>query len=708
MKSVINTIWCILLAVSVQAQTESLFQLNTKLKLLEEKENYKFDTVYLNTLIKISFIYADNYPDSALLRLPILERNCTSAGHEKGEVDVYNVYGNTYQTKGDFGKALKYYEKSYRLAQKIGYKKTLPGLLGNIALVYLNQGNYPVALERFFESLKEAESIGDKQVILSSHNNIGTIYFYQGKMNDAEIAYQKTLKIALEIKDTSSIALAYNNMGEVNLEQNNPSKALQNLSVAYELANLKNYSGILLAITNTLGDTYFRLDSTQKAYDFFQNALLLSEQRDNARATCKALIGLAKVHQRKGLKNEALNDAMRALQKAREMGQAQLLRDAYEIVADIYEDLGDGSSAFQYYRNFKIYDDSLQSLETERIVANYKAENEFSKKELEFERNALKQRWLMYAALAAMVTLVVIVWIVNRNRKWLRLTYKELQQKNVTIEGQKLQAEQTLSMLKATQSQLILSEKMASLGELTAGIAHEIQNPLNFVNNFSEVNRELISELVDEVEKGNIEEVKLLATDIKENSEKINHHGKRADAIVKGMLQHSRSTNNATKEPTDINALANEYLRLAYHGLRAKDKTFNATMKTDFDESIGNINIIPQDIGRVILNLITNAFCAVDEKKKQTGNDYEPTISVSTKKRNNEVVITVSDNGTGIPDAIREKIFQPFFTTKPTGSGTGLGLSLAYDIIKAQGGEVKAEKNATGGASFIIYLPVIN
>ena len=263
---------------------------------------------------------------------------------------------------------------------------------------------------------------------------------------------------------------------------------------------------------------------------------------------------------------------------------------------------------------------------------------------------------------------------------------------------------QSLVDLKATQSQLIQSEKMASLGELTAGIAHEIQNPLNFVNNFSEVNKELLDEMNEEIDKGNYEEVKIIAKDVTDNQEKINYHGKRADAIVKGMLQHSRSS-SGQKEPTDINGLADEYLRLAYHGLRAKDKTFNATLKTEYDASIGNINIIPQDMGRVILNLITNAFYVVKEKKRETPNGYEPTVTVTTRKTKDKIIISVKDNGKGIPQKIVDKIFQPFFTTKPTGLGTGLGLSLSYDIVKAHGGELKVETKEGEGAEFIIILP---
>nr|WP_297706232.1 ATP-binding protein [uncultured Eudoraea sp.] len=273
------------------------------------------------------------------------------------------------------------------------------------------------------------------------------------------------------------------------------------------------------------------------------------------------------------------------------------------------------------------------------------------------------------------------------------------------LENAKESIETTLTELKATQNQLVQSEKMASLGELTAGIAHEIQNPLNFVNNFSEVSVELIEEMNEELKKGDLKEAQAIAEDVKQNLDKITHHGKRADGIVKGMLQHSRSS-SGQKEPTDINVLADEYLRLAYHGLRAKDKTFSATMETDFDESIDKINVIPQDIGRVILNLITNAFYVVSERKLQQPNGYEPTVSVKTKKNGNQVLISVKDNGKGIPQKVLEKIFQPFFTTKPTGEGTGLGLSMSYDIVKAHGGELKVETNEGEGSQFIIILPV--
>ncbi|HLY68976.1 MAG TPA: ATP-binding protein [Puia sp.] len=273
------------------------------------------------------------------------------------------------------------------------------------------------------------------------------------------------------------------------------------------------------------------------------------------------------------------------------------------------------------------------------------------------------------------------------------------------LREEKSRAENALMDLKATQKQLIQAEKMASLGELTAGIAHEIQNPLNFVNNFSEVNKEMIDEATAEMDKGNYDEVKNILIDLKGNSEKINFHGKRADSIVKGMLQHSRQS-KGLKEPTDLNALVDGYFRLAYHGLRAKEKDFNVKTETDLDNSIGKVNVVAQDMGRVLLNLINNAFYAANEKKKSAGVHYDPAVFVQTKKSENQVSISVSDNGGGIPQEIVDKIFQPFFTTKPSGQGTGLGLSLSYDIVKAHGGEIKVETKEGEGTTFIIQLPV--
>jgi signal transduction histidine kinase len=308
----------------------------------------------------------------------------------------------------------------------------------------------------------------------------------------------------------------------------------------------------------------------------------------------------------------------------------------------------------------------------------------------------LKNRIKYILLIAALIIILLVAF--------LQLKANRLKQKaNDQLQQQKIKIETTLTELRSAQAQLIQSEKMASLGELTAGIAHEIQNPLNFVNNFSDLNGELIDEMNKEIGKGNLEEVKSIAENITENEKKINYHGKRAEAIVKGMLQHSRS-GTGIKENANINVLADEYLRLAYHGFRARQKSINVTMQTDYDQSIDGIEVVSQDFGRVFLNLYNNALYAVTTKKEQQRENYEPEVIVSTRKLGNKIEIRVKDNGIGIPQNIKSKIFQPFFTTKPTGQGTGLGLSLSYDIIKAHGGEIKVESKEGEFTEFVILI----
>jgi signal transduction histidine kinase len=378
--------------------------------------------------------------------------------------------------------------------------------------------------------------------------------------------------------------------------------------------------------------------------------------------------------------------------------------------------LGNDSAALKYLKAFKdIVEKTDKNDELSRIAdAEIKSILDKSQQEiiaLEREQeivnqeNKIQRLWLFSTA-GALISALLLLYILFRNNR-------NKQKTNALLKQQKEKVESTLEKLKSTQAQLIQSEKMASLGELTAGIAHEIQNPLNFVNNFSEVNRELIAELREELDNGNLEEVKEIATDLEQNEEKISHHGKRADAIVKGMLQHSRSS-SGQKEPTDINVLADEYLRLAYHGLRAKNKSFNADFKLETDDNLSKVNVVPQDIGRVLLNLINNAFHAVSERnlsgfKNLTGipqqENYKPTVTVYTKSLGDKIEIRVKDNGNGIPEDIKDKIFQPFFTTKPTGEGTGLGLSMSYDIItKGHGGELIVDSDPGTGTEFIIRL----
>lgn len=377
--------------------------------------------------------------------------------------------------------------------------------------------------------------------------------------------------------------------------------------------------------------------------------------------------------------------------------RVEILRDC-RLIAELYTKMGNGSKAAETYVIFLAKQDSLLADQEKYRSINFEAEQQMNEKErsiasLESQNRIASLSRNFLIGIAALLLLVA-------GGIYQRFRFKK--KANLVLE-------KTLAELKSTQTQLIQSEKMASLGELTAGIAHEIQNPLNFVNNFSEVNTEMIGELEQEVFKGNLAEVKAIVKNIKDNEQKITHHGKRAGDIVKGMLQHSR-TSSGQKELTDINALADEYLRLAYHGLKAKDKSFNAKFETNLDSAIPKVNVVPQDIGRVILNLINNAFYTVSEKstlrQAQGDSGYEPTVIVSAKLLGDKIELCVKDNGNGIPEKIKEKIFQPFFTTKPTGQGTGLGLSLAYDIItKGHAGSLTVTSNDEG-AEFILHLPV--
>ena len=313
------------------------------------------------------------------------------------------------------------------------------------------------------------------------------------------------------------------------------------------------------------------------------------------------------------------------------------------------------------------------------------------------------QTWWAYALYS--LAGLFVVWLIHKYQKARTIRIEREKTKDKELEQAK-EIEKAYTELKETQNQLIQSEKMASLGELTAGIAHEIQNPMNFINNFSEVSTELMAEMVEELDKGEIAEAKVISKDIIQNLEKISHHGKRASSIVKGMLEHSRNS-SGKKELTDINVLADEYLRLAYHGLRAKDKSFNADFKTELDETLPKVAIMPQDLGRVILNLINNAFYAVSARAESKEENYKPLVTVTTENLKEQVLIKIIDNGTGIAPEIKDKIFQPFFTTKPTGKGTGLGLSLAYDIVTTgHGGAIELDTKPGVGTAFSIYIPI--
>jgi signal transduction histidine kinase len=462
---------------------------------------------------------------------------------------------------------------------------------------------------------------------------------------------------------------------------------------AYESAAKINLWWVSNRVALALGDVQQKLGDYKLALYYYREAL---QNALTKQFNFDTNFAIAQLYHQDEIPDSSIYYAKKSLLIAREGGIYSSIIDASLLLSSIYEDK-DSQKALEYSRFAIAYKDSLDNL---RMTTALDAFVDFDEQERQYEIDAAKtefrNRLRMNTFLGSTFTLIVIAIFLFRNNR-----QKQKAQQKI---------ERAYDQLKTTQTQLIQSEKMASLGELTAGIAHEIQNPLNFVNNFSEVSDELISELKAERSKVKVERDEYLEDgiirDVGQNLQKIKHHGQRASEIVKSMLQHSR-TNTSEKESTDINTLCDEYLRLAYHGFRAKDKAFNAEFKTELDPNLPKIEVVPQDIGRVLLNLINNAFQAVSIKaSEKVDSHYKPLVTVLTERLGGHIEIRIIDNGPGISEAIIDKIFQPFFTTKPTGLGTGLGLSLSYDIIRAHGGDIKVESSQGIGTQFKIYIPV--
>ncbi|MEJ0106069.1 MAG: ATP-binding protein, partial [Bacteroidota bacterium] len=664
--------------------------------------------------------------------LSSLYRSLSDATSDTARMEAYSNLGSYYLLE-DRDSTDFYLEKALPIAVKLNLKLDEASILNKMGVTLMQQEKFSKSLEFYLKAVNIAKDPSIEKTIWhlspgqtpmnarmlelsNSYDLIGLLNAYTGNWIDNTKNqlknYREAEKYAKAAGDKGPIAYINFHMGIAYMNEGKLDSALMLMKKAIStFSDLKDQSGLGRAM-KFLGDTYEKMGNLDLAANTILQAIPFLKETNDYLHVGLGYISLSHVYADLKNNDSALYYARESLKIFEKRKDAAWKRDAYNLLASCFDRLGRTDSATVYLKLAKSLSDSLSVEERKNLLAflDVVVDEQVKLEKLEKEKIETREKLRIYLLTTGIVVFIVIVFLLYRNNQHRKKTNETLRQRNEKIEN-------TLHQLRSAQAQLVQSEKMASLGELTAGIAHEIQNPLNFVNNFSEVNMELLSEMKDEMKKGNLDEVNAIANDIIENELKINHHGKRADAIVKGMLQHSRSTGNV-KEQTDINVLADEYLRLAYHGLRAKDKLFNATMKTDYDETIGKINIVPQDIGRVILNVITNAFYTVNEKRKQVSIGlstverlatlYEPTVSISTKKLGDAVEFSVKDNGNGIPQKAIDKIFQPFFTTKPTGQGTGLGLSLAYDIIKAHGGEIKVETKEGEGTEFIIQLPVHN
>jgi two-component system, NtrC family, sensor kinase len=669
------------------------------------------------SLLNLSFAYCqllntgafanENFADSILTQIKHTTNDTSKA-------DLLNSLGDYYLfVRQD--SSVFYLEKGIELAEKINYPFGSYTGYVKMAFALNTASNYGTALDKALKSLKIAEKLKSERLksmaqsyctmaLINLRNHFDTLALIQSRQSILLFKESGVSNENLYWGPYSQIALIY-------LARNNLDSALFYAKKGYDLSLHSSARGqSQVSVTaSILAGVYRKMGKIQVARDYYVLGIEADKKFNAPLLRVRLFNNFAQFYKNIGQIDSCIYYAKIAFQSCKNHQFGEQATDATGLVAQSYELLRKPDSALKYMKLFVTIKDTIfnqsKLLQIQLLNFDEGQRQKDIQRAIDEAQERYANRVRYYALFATVGVFLLLTVILYRNNRNKLIANRALESQKKEIDHQRIKAENMLYELKSTQAQLIQSEKMASLGELTAGIAHEIQNPLNFVNNFSEVNKELIDEMQQEMDKGNYTDAKEISNDIKENEQKINHHGKRADAIVKGMLQHSQSS-TGQKEPTDINKLADEYLRLAYHGLRAKDNAFNATIKTDFDGSIGNINIIAQDIGRVLLNLYNNAFYALSEKSKQQPNGYKPVISIITKKIGDKVFISVKDTGNGIPQKVFDKIFQPFFTTKPTGQGTGLGLSLSYDIVKAHGGEIKVNTKEGEGSEFIIELPL--
>jgi two-component system, NtrC family, sensor kinase len=565
-------------------------------------------------------------------------------------------------------------------------------ILSELGDTYFGYGEMTRGLKMIDSALKLAEKTRNKQALGIVYHNFA--FCYQDDIYYIKSYNQKALQFSLAGGDDLFICLELLNLGEIYQIEHKADSARYYLLKSFELSLRKHIDPVITYNLIAIGTLQTNAKLKLK---YCRMALNMPFAGKNPLILCNILDSIASYYKEQGILDSALFYGKKGYNAANNLFLTKTIWSA-RFLSKLYKDRN-SDSALKYQDIYYTSRDSLFNINEVRNAQLQTNREQQRQQKIAVQKTTIQTRFQFYILLLIIIFLLLLAFVFWRNT---RSKHKA----NLLLHKQKEQIQHALKELKLTQQQLIQSEKMASLGELTAGIAHEIQNPLNFVNNFSEVSKEMLEEMELELDKGESQEAKAIAADVKLNLEKIMYHGKRADGIVKGMLQHSRA-GSSVKEPADLNKLIDEYLRLAYHGLRAKDKTFDAEMKTSFDSKLPLINIVTQDIGRVLLNLFTNAFYAMQQRQKANNDNYRPMIKVSTALKGKFAEITVWDNGTGIPDAIKEKILQPFFTTKPSGEGTGLGLSLSYDIVvKEHNGKITVNSKDGEYTAFIISIPI--
>lgn len=646
-KKVVKILFLLLLfAFNAGAQNKFVDSLKQQLPDLKE------DTTGALLLADLCYYFRYTNVDSSLYYGNAAISLCKKLKFLRGEADALNKMGLAYREKGDLPKSLEFQFKALQISSDNNYIIVKANCLRRIAHVYRDLKDFSTALKFSYNALANSLSIDDTRGVAIEYMNLAITHYDARQIDSASYYGFKALKEINYLEDVA--AEVYRILGDISIADGK-----RNDGLAYYDKGIE--TGLVNSDYRTLSYLYSDMAAMYKNLNNRDSTIYCAEN---------------------GIRYGQLSSYKKGIMLSG------------NILSEIY-DSSNPSLALKYFRMAAAAKDSLYGAGNIQTIQNIVEKEETRQQELADARKEYEEKVKTYIFITALSILGCIAFIFF----W---TDRRKKRANVTLTKQKNELADALQQLKSTQAQLLQSEKMASLGELTAGIAHEIQNPLNFVNNFSELSGELLEEMQTALAAGDTDEVKSIAADLQQNLGKINHHGKRADAIVKGMLQHSRSS-KGEKALTELNDLVDEYLRMAYHAVNSRDKNFSVILKTEFDESIGEINIVPQDIGKVLLNLYNNAFYAVAEKKKRD-HEYNPEVSVSTILENGHVEVSIRDNGMGIPDNIISKIFQPFFTTKPTGQGTGLGLSLSYDIIKAHGGEIVVKSEEGKGSAFTIRL----
>ena len=659
----------ILLLLLITAFQLAIAQISKVDSLKKQLTAAKSDTTKLRLLAELCENTWGRTSDTSMIYEQQLYQLATQLDSTNYKARSFMYTGSAYGVMGDYAKSVLNYYKALKIYRAAHNDQKVASVYINMSIDYIQMQDYPTALfysqkaDTIFRSLPALvkQSAHSKRMERANNANIGECYLFMGKLDLAESYFQKTYRDIAQITDPEIKAYLYRDLGE--------------------LAKARGKLG--------------------EALPDFRNSIVFAKKADDDQAVSIAQLSIATLYQKTGQHDSTVFYANKALLSAQSGNFKQDVLNAIKVLYSDYDNSHNLPQTLKYLKMAAVFKDNLfnQDMTKQLVSADYEEKQGQLEIAAAQERYQSKIRaYAMAIGIVILLLLAVVFWRSSNQRK----------NANRLLQIQKEEITAALAKLEQTKDQLIQSEKMASLGELTAGIAHEIQNPLNFVNNFAEVSVELLAELKEETEAGHAEEVMAIVGDLTQNLEKIRHHGERANGIVKGMLEHSRAS-TGEKEQTYLNKLADEYLRLAYHGLRAKDKTFNTSLITHFNENLPPVNIIPQDIGRVLLNVLNNAFYAVQQKAQTAGPLFKPMVELSTAQNGAYIEITVKDNGTGIPVEIRNKIMQPFFTTKPTGQGTGLGLSLSYDIVvKAHRGKIDVQSEEGVYTQFVISVPVIN